>query len=459
MSREKKSKVDDVGTLRKILDNSSDPNIKKLISPDETALESVRRRLTGDTFKTKPHYDRFYHTFNPLEPKVTIHPMNPVSHRSITPPPKFKVTTALPEFESISPFTPTKTIPSQALTFTAQDLYEIEKIKIIKPELADDSSLPEWQPVEEIQLEEQPRSPTKSADNHIPEFQQEDIPINSEKIEKTADLKPFPPKEEPTETLVQFIALESPEPQLQKLTQKQEREAKKIQKIKEKEATRLKKLELKKLKRETRYKEREATRIIKEQQDTQQIPAEKPSYPEHVITDESPAIKVDLAAYKGIKSIDEKTAELLYTNGYFSIENLKDATIDDLASIRGIKRKLAKQIKKEIEQKTKIPEETEFLPIKQKKSAKKPKKKPGDTAEWESYPIEQTIKKPSLKSIYTYKEYTLYQRKTGKHRGKKTTIHFFSKEKPDTGHPVQLPEGYQIAVNKKTGIPYLKKNK
>jgi len=459
MSREKKSKVDDVGKLRKILDNSSDPNIKQLISPDEKALDSVRRRLTGDPLKTKPHYDHFYHTFNPLEPKVTIHPINVISPRSVTSLPKFKVATTLPEFESVSPSLSTKSIPSQKIPFTTQELYEIEKIKIILPEPTDDSSLPEWQPVEETQLKEQPKTPTKSADDHIPEFQQEDIPINSEKVEKTADVEPFPLKEEPTETLVQFIAVESPEPQLQQLTQKQEREAKKIQKIKEKVAKRLKKLELKKLKKETRDKEREAKRIINEQQDTQQIPEEKPSYPEPVITDESPAVKVDLAAYKGIKSIDEKTAVLLYTNGYFSIENLKDATVDDLASIRGIKRKLAKQIKKEIEQKIKIPEETEFIPIKQKKSTKKPKKKPVDSAEWESYFVEKTIKKPSLKSICTYKEYTLYQRKTSKHRGKKTIIHFFSKEKPDTGHPVQLPEGYQIAVNKKIGIPYLKKKK
>jgi hypothetical protein len=458
MSREKKSKVDDVGKLRKVLDNSSDPNIKKLISPDEKALDSIRRRLAGDALKTIPHYDRYYHTYNPLEPKVTIHPIYTMGPRSITILPRLKLATTPPEFESVSPSTPAKSIPSQKLPFTTQELYEVEKIEIILPEPVDDSNLPEWQPVEETQPE-QPISPTKSADNLIPEFQQGDIPINSKKVKKTTYLKPSSPKEEPTEALVQFMAVESLEPQLQKLTKKQEREAKKIQKIKEKETKQLKKLELKKLKRETQDKERDAKRIIKEQQDTQQISEEKPSYQEPVITDESPAIKVDLVAYKGIKSIDEKTAELLYTNGYFSIENLKDSTVDDLASIRGIKRKLAKQIKKEIEEKIIIPEETEFVPIKQKRSAKKPKKKPGDSAEWESYSVEKTIKKPSHKSICTYKEYTLYQRKAGKHRGKKTTIHFFSKEKPNIGHPVHLPEGYQIAVNKKTGMPYLKKKK
>ena len=459
MSREKKSKVDDIGKLRKILDNSSDPDIKKIISPDEKALDSIRRRLTGDTLKTKPQYDHYYHTFNPLEPRVTIHPINTVSPRSIASLPKFERATSLPEFESVSSSISAKSISSQELLFAAQELYEVEKIGTIVYKPADDSNLPEWQPVEESQPEEQPRSQTKSAEDNIPEFQRGAIPITSEKVEKTADFKPFPLKEESAETLVQFTAVESLDPQLQKLTKKQEREAKKIQKIQEKETKRLKKLELKELKREIRDKEREAKRIIKEPQDTRQISEEKLLYPEPVVMDKSPTVKVDLAAYKGIESVDEKTAERLYMNGYFSIENLKDATVDDLASISGIKRKLAKQIKKEIEQKIKIAKESEFVPINQKRSAKKLKKKPVDSTEWESYFVEKTIKKPSLTSICTYNEYTLYQRKINKPQGEKTTIHFFSKEKPDTGHPVQLPKGYQIAVNNKTGIPYLKKKK
>ena len=81
MSREKKSKVDDVVKLRKILDNSSDPNIKELISADEKALDSVRRRLAGDTLKPKSHYDRSFRTFDSLEPRVTIRPKNAVSSR------------------------------------------------------------------------------------------------------------------------------------------------------------------------------------------------------------------------------------------------------------------------------------------------------------------------------------------------------------------------------------------
>jgi len=484
MSREKKSKVDDLVKLRKILDNSSDPNIKTMISADEKALDSVRRRLAGDTLKTKPKSDSFFRTVYSLEPKVTVHAKIAVSPRLITPLPKFKPSTTLPEFELVTPSIPARSIPSQDLSFTAEELYEVEKIDVIFPEflevtpkeaqqkpletemtikhdetLAHDSRLPEWQPVEETQPAEPPVSHAKSAVDHIPEFERIDIPVAPKKVEKAVEWEPFPAKEEPIEVPVEFTSVESPEPQLPKLSKKQERDLKKIQKKKEKEAKRLKKLELKKLKRETRDKEREVKRIVTEQQDIQQTPEEKPSRLEPIMKVESPQIKVDLIAFKGIESIDDKIAELLYTNGYFSIENLKDATVDDLVQIRGIKRTLAKQIKKEIEQKTTFPEELEFVPIKQKRGGKKPKEEPEDTAEWESYPVEKILKKPPLRSAYTYEEYTLYKRETGKYNGKKTTIHFFSREKPDMGDPAQLPDGYQIAVNKKTGIPYLKKKK
>ena len=493
MSREKKSNVDDLAKLRKILDNSSDPNIKTMISADEKALDSIRRRLAGDTVKTKAQSDSFFRTFDSLEPKVSVHAKSAVTPRPIitlptfepsTTLPTFEPSTTLPEFELVSPSTSARSIPSQAFLFTAEELYEVEKVDVLFPEFLEvtpketlkkpletemtiqhdetpayDSNLPEWQPVEEIQLAEPSKSHVKSAVDHIPEFQRVDTPVIPKKDEKAVEWEPFPAKEETIEAPVEFTAVESPEPQLQKISKKQERDEKKTQKKKEKEAKRLKKIELKQLKREKQDQEQKAKRIVTEQQDVQQTQGEIASKSEPIMKVESPQIKVDLIAFKGIESIDDTIAEQLYKNGYFSIENLKDATVDDLVQIRGIERKLAKQIKKEIEQKTTIPEELEFVPIKQKRGAKKPKEEPEDTAEWESYPVEKILKKPSPRSACTYEEYTLYKQETGKHRGEKTTIHFFSKEQSDMGDPAQLPDGYQIAINKKTGIPYLKKKK
>lgn len=53
--------------------------------------------------------------------------------------------------------------------------------------------------------------------------------------------------------------------------------------------------------------------------------------------------------------------------------------------------------------------------------------------------------------------YTLFAR-TQIARGKrKTTIYFFSKRKPIIGEPVEVPEGYIVAVDRQSGVPFLDK--
>lgn len=53
--------------------------------------------------------------------------------------------------------------------------------------------------------------------------------------------------------------------------------------------------------------------------------------------------------------------------------------------------------------------------------------------------------------------YTLYAR-TQIARGKhKTTVFFFSKRKPVVGEPVEVPEGYIVAIDRQSGVPYLDK--
>lgn len=53
--------------------------------------------------------------------------------------------------------------------------------------------------------------------------------------------------------------------------------------------------------------------------------------------------------------------------------------------------------------------------------------------------------------------YTLYARDQ-KVRGEKIlTVFFFSKRVPVVGRPISVPEGYVVQVEKKTGIPFLKK--
>lgn len=53
--------------------------------------------------------------------------------------------------------------------------------------------------------------------------------------------------------------------------------------------------------------------------------------------------------------------------------------------------------------------------------------------------------------------YTLYAREQ-KTRGEKAlTVYFFSKRQPIVGRAVDVPEGYVVAVDGKSGVPYLKK--
>lgn len=60
----------------------------------------------------------------------------------------------------------------------------------------------------------------------------------------------------------------------------------------------------------------------------------------------------------------------------------------------------------------------------------------------------------SKKSGKTYKLYTKDVKLKG---GKIQTIYFFSPGKPKSGKPCDLPKGYKVVENKRTGLPFLKK--
>lgn len=59
---------------------------------------------------------------------------------------------------------------------------------------------------------------------------------------------------------------------------------------------------------------------------------------------------------------------------------------------------------------------------------------------------------------YTQDGYTLHRRKVILRGGHEQIIYFFSKRKPYVGEPLdKIPEGYDVAVNKRSGLPYLRK--
>src|SRR6266705_4836955 len=59
---------------------------------------------------------------------------------------------------------------------------------------------------------------------------------------------------------------------------------------------------------------------------------------------------------------------------------------------------------------------------------------------------------------YTYQGWTLYSRDVKLKKGPKVTIYFFSKRKPKSGKPMdEMPQNRKVGVNKRTGLPFLRK--
>lgn len=58
---------------------------------------------------------------------------------------------------------------------------------------------------------------------------------------------------------------------------------------------------------------------------------------------------------------------------------------------------------------------------------------------------------------YQQNGYTLHAREVQLKGGHKQVIYFFSQRTPKSAVPVDMPDGYKVALNKRTGLPYLKK--
>ncbi len=60
---------------------------------------------------------------------------------------------------------------------------------------------------------------------------------------------------------------------------------------------------------------------------------------------------------------------------------------------------------------------------------------------------------------FIFGEYTLYTKEVTFRGDRKQQIFFFSKKKKDDAKPCAKPEGYEVKVNERTGLPLLKKSK
>ena len=59
---------------------------------------------------------------------------------------------------------------------------------------------------------------------------------------------------------------------------------------------------------------------------------------------------------------------------------------------------------------------------------------------------------------FRYKNWILYKSKIILENGSKRTIHFFSKYRPNKGEPCDLPKGFIVKINERTGLPFLRKD-
>jgi hypothetical protein len=161
----------------------------------------------------------------------------------------------------------------------------------------------------------------------------------------------------------------------------------------------------------------------------------------------------DVSVFDEISSIDNKIAELLVNYGYSSLDELNNATIKDLINIKGIRRKTAKKIKQEIKKHFEEIESSEFENFEEDLS----------DDDFEKDIDEFKDSKKNMEhfedGFFKYGEYSLYRKEIILQSDKKRIIHFFCKEKPDDGEQVNLPEGYEVKINKKTGVPYISRKK
>jgi len=201
-----------------------------------------------------------------------------------------------------------------------------------------------------------------------------------------------------------------------------------------------------------------------EENESEQIDEKIDEYEEPIIEEleffeeevDIPEIKAEEIkdAFEGINSIDDKISNLLLKNGITTIQDLNDMTIKELTKIKGIRKKIAKKIKKEVnEYFEKISECAE----KQMEYEEKPfiSDEDFEEEEWESIPEEESVEGP----VFMHKDYTLYEKEIVSKSGNKRVIRFFSKGEPEGAKKITLPKGYKVRKNKKTGVPYLKKKK
>ena len=379
MENDKKSKKSSIDKLRKVLDNDSN---KDLHPEDEKYLRDLSNRLKEkskkqEIYKKSSFEKKEIDKKDSMEPKVAIHPR------------KVKKIEKLPELkeEEIKP----KADEIKGDSFKDEDIFEIEKIEhkepefiqvkpkefekqpgilpvsVEKEEAKEEEELSEWETVEyvdkKIESEEEksdeeiPSWKKHDEDEYVIKEDEEDL-IDVQKIQTDISKKPEKVEEKPEikkeakigkycskcgSNLIEGakFCIECGE----KTDKSEER------KTKEGTLTFIPVKEIKKESEEPHWESIDEEKI----EDKKIKPEEELQTWETIDLEEEAEPEVDkeikLEAFEDVKSIDDGTAILLYDNGYKTVKMVEEADLKDLTRVKGLKKKIAKNIKKELEEK------------------------------------------------------------------------------------------------------------
>ncbi len=399
MPKDKKSKKKTIDKLRMVLDENSN-NDKNLDPKDKEYLMSLRRNLRESQYRdiefrklSKKSFDK-----ENLEPNVIIH----VRRKKKLPRKELK-----PEIKK-----PTKEVLEDT------SLIDVEKVEITEPEFIEvkpekkkekektkeeqDEELQEWTPVEETE------NTTKSKEEQLEQKKTE----NENESETWEPVEIEKPKETSKE-LKEWTEPEFVEVKEQKLKKEKIQETSEGEKLSEVKFCKncgteideswsfcmicgnkidqeevIENSEKKDLENKIETVEVQPIEAIeKNQNEIVEKPLDKDkekteSESEWIKIEEEPKEKnkkelekqkregeeqkeiekqEKIKTFQKYKTIDEKTAITLYENGYIKPESIKDITYKELKKIKGIKRKKAKEIIKEIN--NKIKEAADLKPI------------------------------------------------------------------------------------------------
>lgn len=132
--------------------------------------------------------------------------------------------------------------------------------------------------------------------------------------------------------------------------------------------------------------------------------------------------------------INQETAVLLFDQGIKTVDELKQTSLETLKDIDGISDEQAGYIFHEVN------------------------KDSNETADDQEVREEKEVaSEASKQKPYRYGAYSLYKKEISIGDDKTRIVHFFSKKPPEDSQPSHLPSGYKVKVNRKTGVPFIKK--